>query len=66
MRVSVKTSVRDAGLLFVRALAEGEEAPPGALEAFLVRETTVANGDAHTDAHVEANTGTGTPEGSAP
>lgn len=59
MRVSVKTSVRDAGLLFVRALAEGEEAPAGTLEAFLVREATDGNGDAQ--GHE-----TGTPEGSAP
>lgn len=43
MRVSVKTSVRDAGLLFVRALADGEEAPPGTVEAFLVREAPEAD-----------------------
>ena len=65
MRVSVKTSVRDAGLLFVRALADGEEAPPGTLEAFLVRDATEANGDAPGE---ESGTReeTGTPEGSAP
>ena len=59
LRVSVKTSVRDAGLLFVRALADGEEAPPGTLEAFLVREAAEANADA-------PGKDEGTPEESGP
>jgi hypothetical protein len=35
-RVSVKTSVRDPSLLVVRPLAEGQSAPPGTREAFLI------------------------------
>lgn len=35
-RVSVKTSVRDPDLLVVRPLADGEAAPAGTREAFLV------------------------------
>jgi hypothetical protein len=35
-RVSVKVSVRDPGLLVVRSLAQGEPAPAGTREAFLV------------------------------
>jgi hypothetical protein len=36
LRVSVRTSVRDAGLLVVRPLADGQAPPPGTREAFLV------------------------------
>jgi len=36
VRVSVRTSVRDASLLVVRPLAAGEALPPGTREAFLV------------------------------
>jgi len=42
-RVSVKTSVRDPGLLVVRPLAEGQSAPPGTREAFLVMVNPVAS-----------------------
>jgi hypothetical protein len=36
LRVSVKTSVRDPGLLLIRILDEGQRPPPGAEEAMLV------------------------------
>jgi hypothetical protein len=36
VRVSVQPSVRDPTLLVVRSLAEGQSAPPGTREAFLV------------------------------
>lgn len=36
IRVSVKTSVRDPGLLLIRPLGEGQTAPGGTREAFLV------------------------------
>ncbi len=38
IRVSVKSSVRDPGLLVVRPLAEGRPLPPGTREGFLVLE----------------------------
>jgi len=40
-RVSVKVSVRDPNLLVVRSLAEGESAPAGTREAFLVMADTL-------------------------
>jgi hypothetical protein len=36
LRVSVRTSARDASLLVVRPLGAGEALPPGTREAFLV------------------------------
>ena len=36
LRVSVRASVREPGLLVVRTLAEGESPPPGTREGFLV------------------------------
>jgi hypothetical protein len=36
VRVSVKASARDPGLLIARPLAEGQAAPAGAREALLV------------------------------
>lgn len=36
LRVSVRTSARDASLFVVRPLAEGQSAPPGTREAYLV------------------------------
>jgi hypothetical protein len=51
LRVSVRASVREPGLLVVRPLAEGEAAPPGTREAVLLMpealgETDHANGSA--------------------
>jgi hypothetical protein len=43
--VSVRTSARDPALLVVRHLAEGEPAPPGTHEAFLVMTEPVVKGD---------------------
>jgi hypothetical protein len=51
LRVSVKSSVRDSALLFVRPLADGELAPPGTLEAVLVR----VDSDAESEARRNAN-----------
>jgi hypothetical protein len=42
VRVSVRTSVRDSDLLVVRPLAEGEAAPAGTREAYLVMSDVVA------------------------
>jgi hypothetical protein len=36
VRVSFKTSARDANLIVARPLAEGQELPPGTREALLV------------------------------
>ena len=36
VHVAVKTSVRDANLLIVRPLAQGQRPPPGMREAFLI------------------------------
>jgi hypothetical protein len=36
VRVSVKVSVRDPNLIVARPLADGQEAPAGTREAFLV------------------------------
>ncbi len=36
MRVSVKTSARDPGLIIARPLADGQAPPPGTREALLV------------------------------
>ncbi len=62
LRVAVKSSVRDATLLLVRALADGEAPPLGASEAFLVR---VEHGaDAPPDAtHRAAHDRNGSAEG---
>jgi hypothetical protein len=45
VRVSVKTSVRDASLLVVRVLPQGQPLPPGTREAFLVMTEDVAQGN---------------------
>jgi hypothetical protein len=48
IRVSVRTSVRDAGLLVVRPLPDGQAPPPGTREAFLVM-PDAPDGDAATN-----------------
>jgi hypothetical protein len=45
LRVSVRTSARDPGLLIVRELPEGQAPPAGAREAFLVMAEPAAKGN---------------------
>jgi hypothetical protein len=47
LRVSVKTSVRDPSLLLLRPLPEGQQAPTGTREGFLVLAETDTNGRSH-------------------
>lgn len=55
MRVAVKTSVRDPGLLLIRGLADGQRPPAGTREGFLV----LADAESDADPRPSSNGGGG-------